>query len=93
MENPANKRTDANENRYLKESLPRHTHFPPYNERDCLGTLAMLYQSLTRLRSGPRPDAQDLQDFPRWQILEDELSHVLLFRCQFDRTPFKEKTP
>ena len=73
--------------------VPRHTHFPPHNEGDLIETLAMLYQSLTRLSGGPSADAQDVQDFPRWQILEDEPSHLLLFRCQFDRTTFEEETP
>src|SRR5467141_2019293 len=73
--------------------VSRHPYFTADNERNRLGALATLYQSLTHRRSDPGSDAQNLQDFPRRDILEDEPANILLLRGQFNWTPLDQKTP
>jgi hypothetical protein len=73
--------------------ISRDPHFPANNHRDCLNTLAALQHSLTNFHSCPRSDTQNLQDFPRRQIREDEPANFLFFRCQFNGTSLDKKTP
>src|SRR6185295_3840865 len=74
-------------------SIPRHPDLPTDNERHGLWNRAALDHALAAFRRDPGSNAQDPQDLPRRQVLENQPPDFFFLGRKFDGLTLHEEAP